>query len=112
MRRVLVVDDTETFRRFLERALEMLGYEVSGVDSRLEVVAAVERFEPDVVVLDWHLDGQSSKDLLEDLQARNTPVVVITGDPDAAQSARVPVLGKPLRIETLRAQLEEACDRL
>lgn len=111
MKRVLIVDDTAAFRKFLVRALEMLGYEARGVPTLGEVMTELDGFDPDVVVLDWHLHGASARDLLSQLRESGTAVVVITGDPGAVGDVDVPVLGKPVHLETLRVQLEDSCGR-
>ncbi len=109
MIRILLADDTPVFRRFLEKSLTIAGYDVEGVESASDVLGAVDRFAPHVVVLDWHFAGRPSEDLFRELQGRNLPVIVITGDPGAVNHVGVPVLSKPVRLEELRHQLEKAC---
>ncbi len=50
--RVLVVDDDEAIRTALERALSLEGFAVTTVDGGLAALNAVEREQPDIVVLD------------------------------------------------------------
>ncbi len=60
--RVLVVDDDEAIRTALERALSLEGFAVSTVDGGMAALDAVERQEPDIIVLDVampDLDGVS-----------------------------------------------------
>jgi two-component system nitrogen regulation response regulator NtrX len=59
--------------------------------------AAISEGRPDVVLLDVHLDGVPSDELLEELRASGIPVVVVTGsvDLDQYRERADDVLGKP-----------------
>jgi DNA-binding response OmpR family regulator len=58
---------------------------------------AVDERRPDVVLLDVHLGGEASNELLEELRASGIPVVVVTGsaDIDSYRGRADDVLGKP-----------------
>jgi DNA-binding NarL/FixJ family response regulator len=77
--RVLCVDDdpgTNYLHSFILR--EEGDIEVVGSVSRVEeVLPAVERFRPDVVLLDLRMGGDSSLPLLRDLAARTPRVHVL-----------------------------------
>jgi two-component system OmpR family response regulator len=53
--RILVVDDEPSIVDAVATALRYEGYEVEEATSGRDAVAAVARFEPDLVVLDWML---------------------------------------------------------
>ncbi|KQS72132.1 response regulator [Modestobacter sp. Leaf380] len=78
--RVLVVDDDEAVaavhRGYVQR---IPGFAVVGVVHRgSEVLPAVTRTRPDLVLLDVHLPDRSGIDVLRELRARRVPVDVIT----------------------------------
>jgi DNA-binding NarL/FixJ family response regulator len=81
--RVLLVDDHQMFREGLKRLLDLerdlrvVGEVGDGVD----VVPAVERLEPDVVLLDIAMPSMDGVTLTETLAARwpNTAVLILTG---------------------------------
>ena len=75
--RVLVVDDEPTVRDVVARYLERDGYTVREVCDGSEVAAAVEAFQPDLIVLDIMLPGRSGLDVLRDLAHRD-PVILLT----------------------------------
>ena len=50
--RVLIVDDDRNIRRMLTALLESEGFELEDVGGGAEAPAAVERFDPHVVLLD------------------------------------------------------------
>lgn len=75
--RVLVVDDEPTVREVVCQYLERDGYEVLAVDRGDTVVAAVDDFDPDLIVLDVMLPGASGLDALKTLNGR-VPVILLT----------------------------------
>jgi DNA-binding response OmpR family regulator len=107
--RVLIVDDVERFRQFLLKALSSLGFDALGVGGSEECRDAIASYRPDVILLDWHLDGEAATELLAFIQECGIPAIVMTGDPEGVGDIGVPVLGKPLRIALLKGQLEETC---
>lgn len=107
-RRVLVVEDTEVFRTFLLRALELLGCASAGVGDADEVLPAVHSFTPDLVLLDWNLAGGSSAAVLTELRRLGLKVIVITGDPGGVGDVDAPVLGKPVHLARLQEVIESA----
>jgi DNA-binding response OmpR family regulator len=79
--RVLVVDDEPTVRDVVARYLERDGFAVCEVGDGADVAAAVESFEPDLVVLDVMLPNRSGLDVLRDLGQR-IPVILLTARTD------------------------------
>ena len=64
----LVVDDQESFRRYVGRLLVAAGYEVvAEADGAQSVVALVEQLRPTLVLLDVLLPGRDGIDLAADL---------------------------------------------
>ncbi len=120
--RVLVVDDDPDIVDYLQSFLEDEGYEVGSAADSVTALEELDRFEPDVVLLDVLLPGRSGLDLLvsirRSLRWGETPLVVVTGNDrvlqDDCQSylgahagVRGPdgVLGKPVDRNTLLAVL-------
>jgi len=121
-RRVLVVDDDPDIVDYLQSFLEDEGYEVGSATDSVTALETLDRFGPDVVLLDVLLPGRSGLDLLVSIRQSprwgDTPLVVVTGSDrvlqDDCQSylgahsgVRGPdgVLGKPIDRHTLLAVL-------
>jgi DNA-binding response OmpR family regulator len=79
--RVLVVDDEPTVRDVVARYLERDGYVVREIGDGAEVMAAIESFHPDLVVLDVMLPGRSGLEVLRDLGDK-VPVILLTARTD------------------------------
>ncbi len=78
---LVIVDDHAGFRRFARKLLEAAGYDVVGdAADGAAAIAAVERLDPDVVLLDVLLPDTTGFDVARELSAsgRGRPVVVLT----------------------------------
>ena len=80
---ILIVDDDANDLSVLEKALESLGCNLHTVTDPHDVLPAVYREQPDVVVLDALLPGLSGFDLCKQIKTdgelKGTQVVIITG---------------------------------
>ena len=102
--RVLLVEDTWLVALGLQSILEDVGVAVSGpVATVAEAALLGETGRFDAAVVDMNLRGEMAYDLVDRLNERGIPVVVITGYevlPSLADKA-VTILRKPLRAEAL-----------
>lgn len=80
MRRVLIVEDNETLATGLSRSLEAAGFEAETAGDRAGARDALEREDPDVVVLDLMLPDADGFEVLRDLRASgsDTPVLILS----------------------------------
>jgi two-component system, chemotaxis family, chemotaxis protein CheY len=112
-RSVLIVDDDATLRDQLAELFRMEGYAVILAEDGLAALRLlVAGTEPDVILLDMHMEGLDGWDLgAELLQLQLTaPVLVITGDADprrcAQQIGAQGYLAKPFALGTLLDAVE------
>jgi signal transduction histidine kinase len=90
-KRVLVVDDEETFRYVIRHIAQDAGYEVvEAADGEAGTQLALEQ-RPDVIVLDLHMprmDGFTALEKLAESSVRATPVIVCTSHALSAEQKR------------------------
>jgi DNA-binding NarL/FixJ family response regulator len=97
--KLLIVDDHADFRVSASALLELEGFDVVGlVEDGEQALDAVNRLEPDVVLLDVQLPGIDGFDVARELAARGDPprVVLISSrdrDAYASQLRGAPVSG-------------------
>ena len=88
---ILVVDDQESIRHFVSRALEDEGYQVATVGSVREAREAVERDMPDLALLDVKLPDGTGLELLREIKRVQPEVTVVVmtafGELDTAVEA-------------------------
>jgi two-component system nitrogen regulation response regulator GlnG len=86
--RVWIVDDDETIRFVLERALSRAGYKVEVFSTIAAVSAALETDTPNVIVTDIHLPDDDGLQIIKNLKTleKTVPVIAITGYSDLDQA--------------------------
>jgi CheY-like chemotaxis protein len=120
--RVLVVEDEAAVREVWADALEYAGYEVLGAASGAEALAALDRTQPDVILLDMLMPDMDGFELLMRLRVNPAwaaiPVLVVSAlgtaldaalDPAALETLRVAaILTKPVALATLLEHVQRA----
>src|SRR5882672_3410587 len=74
---ILVVEDQDSIRHFVVKALEDEGHAVRGVDCVREARVAIERDMPDLAFLDLKLPDGSGLELLREIKRLQPEVVVV-----------------------------------
>ena len=80
--RILVVEDRESLRLMLDRALSGEGYLVETSPNAEAAIETIQRSDFDLVLTDLKLPGQSGLEVLKASRQhdRSVPVVVLTAD--------------------------------
>ena len=101
--RALIVDDDSSLRLLCRVNLELDGFEVREAATLAEAEAAIAEERPDVILLDVHLGGEHTHDLLARIRGAGIPVALVTGSVDIAdyRDQADAVLGKPFVPEIL-----------
>lgn len=110
---IVVIDDDEEFRRYLEMHLSKR-FNVYTASDGIEGIAKVERVEPQVVITDLMMgakDGFSvCRTLRDSLKSSHIPVIVISGDPGskvrALESGANVFIEKPFEMDYLLTQID------
>jgi CheY-like chemotaxis protein len=118
---VLLVEDEEQLRRVMKDLLQREGYKVAEARDGVQALDEVDRFAPDVIILDLNLPGLDGYGVLQQLRSRpatrEIPVMVLTAKGDEDNEVRVFELGaddfvtKPFRARSLTARLEAVLGR-
>jgi two-component system response regulator AtoC len=119
MRRVLVVDDEENIRLVLRTLLKKQGYDVELADGGEAALAALEAFDPDVILTDVRMPRMGGLDLLGALKAKQHPATVIVmsayGNVDLAieamKAGAYDYVSKPFKPDEIVLALRKAEER-
>lgn len=114
--RVLLVDDCEYMLKIVGALLESMGIkQIVGLDSPSEVLRVVERWKPDLVIMDQVMEPVTGLELIRQIRhganrQRFTPIVLLTGRAHAEvvtsarfQAGADAVLVKPVSIQRLHS---------
>ncbi len=117
MKKILVADDDASVRKMVARVLESAGYATILASDGIESVAKVRTAEPDLILLDIKMPGQSGWEAFGEISrmAALIPVIVITAWPGQYdQAARLGIdalmekpLDLPLLLQTIDTLLGE-----
>lgn len=81
MYRIMIVEDKEEIRQELKQLLENALYEVSTVIRFEEVAAQILEIQPDLVLLDMNLPGESGISICTKLRKQtDIPIIFVTGN--------------------------------
>ena len=89
-KRLLIVDDDESFRFLFELALTKMGFEVAAVASGLDALRFFrEGRTVDAVLLDYRMPGMNGVETFRNLRAEGVqvPIVLVTAMADIAEVA-------------------------
>jgi two-component system, NtrC family, response regulator AtoC len=119
MRRVLVVDDEENIRLVLRTLLKKHGYEVEVAEGGEAALAALDAFDPDVILTDVRMPRMGGMDLLGALKAKQHLATVIVmsayGNVDLAieamKAGAYDYVGKPFKPDEIILTLRKAEER-
>ena len=91
-RRILVVDDEQTVRDILQRALEGAGYDVITATNGQEALDKISQCDVSLVLLDIMMPGLDGFEVLERMpQHLNIPVIMLSGIRD--ETSRIDSFG-------------------
>ncbi|HRE26573.1 MAG TPA: response regulator transcription factor [Anaerolineales bacterium] len=110
--RVLVIEDEERIRQFLQRGLTFEGYRVDTAADGPTGLSLARENTPDIVVLDWMLPGMDGIEVCRRLRAgAPTPVLMLTAKDSVADRVQGLDAGaddylvKPFAFDELMARL-------
>ena len=116
---ILLAEDNTVNQKLAIRLLERFGYKVTLAENGLQAVAAAEKQQFDLVLMDVQMPemgGFEATAIIRDrelLQNRHTPIIAMTahalqGDREKCLEARMDdYLSKPIRADQLKAMIEK-----
>jgi two-component system, NtrC family, response regulator AtoC len=115
---ILIVDDQESIRHFIAKALADEGYQVSTASEGKAALKVVEKEPPDLVLLDLRLPDMHGLDVLRDIKAvyPELAVIIMTafGDVDSAVKAMklgaFDYINKPINLEQLSIIIQKGLE--
>src|SRR5881397_1724248 len=117
MQKVLVVDDSLSVRKLVEKALEGRGLQVLAAASGAEAILMIDRDRPDVVICDVILPDKDGYQICQYVRTHPaigaTPVLLISGIDNGTVQARAAevrsdeVMFKPFGVEDLVRRIDK-----
>jgi CheY-like chemotaxis protein len=121
-KKILLLDDSAITLEMEKAVLEERGYEVAVAATLLEFQAALERFQPEIILTDLMMPDISGKDIVrvlkQDFHTERIPIVLFSSKPDAElaeiaeQAGADGYLSKSHGIESLGDMVDELVDSI
>ncbi len=115
---ILVVDDDPKIRALLRRTLQLEGYRVLEAAGGREALEALDREEPDLVILDVLMPGPDGFSVCEQIRERgDVPILMLTAKDEVEDRVRGLRVGaddylvKPFAMEELLARIHSLLRR-
>jgi CheY-like chemotaxis protein len=84
MSRILIIDDDFEIVSILGEVLIHMGHEVDSAGDPVEGMQKSRKFNPDLIILDYHMPGNTGAHLYESLRRNNatklTPILFMSGE--------------------------------
>lgn len=116
--RILVVDDDDNLRQVVTEYLRSEGFATSEAADGPAALAAWRQQQPDLLVLDWMLPGQSGLDVARQIRQQDaTPIIMLTARSEEADKLLGLELGaddyltKPFSMRELVARIHAVLRR-
>jgi len=118
MKRIIIVDDDFKMIEVLETGLRANGYEIETATSGSQCLKIIERFDPDVIILDIMMPGMDGWTVLKELERRRickkAKVFMLTARPLTEEELKryefqhlVHYLKKPVSIKKLLKEIQK-----
>jgi two-component system response regulator AtoC len=117
--RMLVVDDDDGLREYLQALASSRGFQVFAAASGEEAIRSLDQTRPDLVTLDLVLPGIDGLETLKQLKERlpEVPVIMLSGHGqarsivDAMKVGAADFLRKPFEVEELEVAFHKALEK-
>ncbi|HEX4046875.1 MAG TPA: response regulator [Elusimicrobiota bacterium] len=118
MSRVLIIDDDYEIVSILKEVLTHMGHEADSAADPVEGMQKSRKLNPDLIILDYHMPGNTGAHLFESLRRNNatklTPILFMSGEAspelilaEISESEGSRFLPKPVPLEEFRRTVSE-----
>ncbi len=114
--RILLIEDDDVNRMLLSDYISYLGYDIQSLSSGSALFSTVEKFQPELILLDLKLPDIDGYLLLEQIQQKpelsKIPIIVVSGFAFKSEQERAINLGashyfvKPINLTELMLTIE------
>ena len=78
--KIMIVDDEKDFRGMLDLMMKKEGFETEAAEDGREFLEKVDKFQPDIIMLDVMMPGLTTREILKKLKEKknNSKIILLT----------------------------------
>jgi len=119
MKRVLVVDNDPDVLDIMQEALSYEGFQVSCANGENNIFHLIDRYRPDLLMIDYLLDGidggELCKQVKEKRKTHNLPVIIMSAYPRSRMSPGAyncdDFIAKPFDLDDIAGRIKKLTKR-
>ncbi|GAC1423981.1 MAG: hypothetical protein NVSMB67_23680 [Flavisolibacter sp.] len=119
MTRILVIDDDPDIRALMQLSFKKRGYVVETAAKKEEALEKLDKFSPDIILLDVLLSGADGRDVCKEIKAKKEteklPIIMVSAHPGAIENiahyGADDFIAKPFNMDALLIKMEKLLNR-
>jgi DNA-binding response OmpR family regulator len=119
MANILVLDDSKELLQMLKAIFLLHNYEVRTALTRSSLMAHIDIFKPDIILMDVLLNGSNGREICKELktsdETNNIPVILLSGSHEQLRNFNEcyadDIIEKPFEFEDVERKIKSTLDR-
>ncbi|HTB52189.1 MAG TPA: response regulator [Ferruginibacter sp.] len=116
MANILVLDDSKDLLQMIKAIFQLHNYEVRTALTKSSLLAHMEIFKPDIILMDVLLEGSNGKEICKELKTdpatKNIPVILLSGSHEQLRNYKEysadDIIEKPFEFEDVERKVKLA----
>ncbi len=116
MANILVLDDSKNLLQMIKTIFQLHNYEVRTALTKSSLMAHIDIFKPDIILMDVLLEGSNGREICKELKTsddtKNIPVILVSGDHEQLRNyqecAADDIIEKPFEFDDVERKIKSA----
>jgi DNA-binding response OmpR family regulator len=119
MANILILDDSKSLLQMVKAVFQLHNYEVRTAPTKSSLMAHLEIFKPDIILMDVLLVENNGREICKELKTANDtkhiPVILLSGDHEQLRNYKEcgadDIIEKPFEFEDAERKIKSALDK-
>jgi len=119
MENILVLDDSKNLLQMIKTIFQLHNYEVRTAATRSSLMAHIDIFKPDIILMDVLLDKSNGREICKELKAdnetKNIPVILLSGNHELLRDYKEcnadDIIEKPFEFEDVERKIKSLLEK-
>jgi DNA-binding response OmpR family regulator len=114
MANILILDDSKDLLNMIKNIFQLHNYDVRTATTKSSLLAHLEIFKPDIILMDVLLDGENGRDICKELKentdTKNVAIILLSGSHEQLRNYEEckadDILEKPFEFEDVEKKIK------